>query len=131
MTVSNALAVVEKALAAEGLEEFVKLWDPDGVWTHSGHSRISGPHSGHWEITEMARLAFEVSGGTLKAHPIELVAASEDSVLNYFHVEAQRPGATINQNGFQRWVVSNGKIVSLDTVYCDQDEIDAFFRQAI
>ncbi len=129
MTDVTALAIVQRALATHDLEEFVKLWDPDGVWTHSGHSRISGPHSGHWEITEMARIAFEVSGGTLKAQIIELVAASEDSVLGYFHVEAQRPGARINQNGFQRWVVSNGKIVSLTTVYCDQDEIDAFFRQ--
>ncbi len=124
----TALAIVEKALATDDLEEFVKLWDPDGVWTHSGHSRISGPHAGHWEITEMARTAFEASGGTLKAQSIELVVASEDSVLGYFHVEAQRPGATINQDGFQRWVVRGGKIVSLETVYCDQDEIDEFFK---
>ena len=128
MTDRTALAIVEQALETDDLDEFVKLWDPDGVWTHSGHSQISGPHAGHWEIAEMARTAFEVSGGTLKAHFVELVAAGEDSVLGYFHVEAQRPGATINQDGFQRWVVRGGKIVSLDTVYCDQDEIDEFFK---
>jgi ketosteroid isomerase-like protein len=128
MTGINALDAVQKAIAVTDLEGFVELWDPDGVWTHSGHSQISGPHSGHWEIAEMVRIALEVSGGTLKAQPIELVAASEDSVLGYFQLDAARPGATIHQHGFQRWVVDNGKIVSLDTVYCDQDEFDEFFR---
>ena len=128
MTGITALDAVQKALAVVDLEGFVKLWDPDGVWTHSGHSQISGPHSGHWEIAEMVRIAHEVSGGTLKAQPIELVAASENSVLGYFQLDAQRPGAVIHQYGFQRWVVDNGKIVSLDTVYCDQDEFDEFFQ---
>ena len=76
----------------------------------------------------MVRIAFEVSGGTLKAQPIELAAAAKDSVLGYFELEAQRPGAKIHQCGFQRWVVHDGKIVSLDTVYCDQDEFDEFFK---
>jgi len=128
MTDITAVGVVEKAWVVAEVEGFVKLWDPDGVWTHSGHSQISGPHSGHWEITEMVRIAFEVSGGTLKAQPIELAAAGKDSVLGYFELEAQRPGAKIHQCGFQRWVVHNGKIVSLDTVYCDQDEFDEFFK---
>ena len=128
MTDITALGVVQKAWGVADLEEYVKLWDPDGVWTHSGHSQISGPHGGHWEITEMVRIAFEVSGGTLKVQPIELVAAGENSVLGYFQLDAQRPGATIHQYGFQRWVVRNGKIESLDTVYCDQDQIDEFFK---
>jgi ketosteroid isomerase-like protein len=124
----TALDVVRQALAVTDLEGFVKLWDPDGVWTHSGHSQISGPHSGHWEIAEMVRIALEASGGTLKAQQIELVAAGENSVLGYFQIDASRPGATIHQHAFQRWVVENGKVVSLDTVYCDQDEFDEFFQ---
>ncbi len=128
MTDITALDVVQKAWVVADLEGFVKLWDSDGVWTHSGNSQISGPHSGHWEIAEMVRVAFEVSGGTLKARPIELAAADENSVLGYFQLDAQRPGATIHQHGFQRWVVRRGKIESLDTVYCDQDEIDEFFN---
>jgi hypothetical protein len=39
-----------------------------------------------------------MSGGTLKAHPLELGAAGEESVLGFFRVEAQRPGATIDQD---------------------------------
>jgi len=128
MTDITAISVVQKAWVVAEVEGFVKLWDPDGVWTHSGHSQISGPHSGHWEITEMIRIALEVSGGNLRAQPIELAAAGKDSVLGYFGLEAQRPGAKIHQCGFQRWVVHNGKIMSLDTVYCDQDEFDEFFK---
>ena len=128
MTDVTALSVVQEAWVVSDLEGFVKLWDPGGVWTHSGHSQISGPHSGHWEIAEMVRITFEVSGGSLKVEPIELVAASENSVLGYFQLDAQRPGAVIHQYGFQRWVVDNGRIKSLDNVYCDQDEFDEFFR---
>jgi ketosteroid isomerase-like protein len=128
MTGITALDAVRQAWAVEDLDGFVKLWDPDGVWTHSGHSQISGPHSGHWEIAEMVRITHEISGGTLRAQPIELVAASEHSVLGYFQLDAQRPGATIHQFGFQRWMVDNGRIMSLDNVYCDQDEFDEFFK---
>ncbi len=128
MTGITALDVVQKAWVVADLEGFVKLWDSDGVSTHSGTSQISGPHSGHWEIAEMVRIAFEVSGGTLKVRPIELAAAGESSVLGYFQLDAQRPGAKIHQYGFQRWVVRRGKIESLDTVYCDQDEVDKFFN---
>lgn len=128
MTDMTPLGLVHQVWAVADLDGFVELWDPDGVWTHSGHSQISGPHSGHWEIVEMVRIAFEVSGGTLKAQPIELAAAGEDSVLGYFTLEAQRVGARIHQTGFQRWVVRNGKIASLDNVYCDQDEFDEFFQ---
>jgi len=128
MTDLTALEAVQQAWVVADQESFVKLWHPDGVWTHSGHSQISGPHSGHWEIAEMVRLALELSGGTLKAEPIELVSASENSVLAYFHLDAQRPGAKIHQYGFQRWVVENGRIMSLDAVYCDQDEFDEFFK---
>jgi len=49
-------------------------------------------------------------------------------VLGYFHLEASRPGATIDQDGLQRFVVRNGKIVSLDNLFADLDEVDAFYQ---
>jgi ketosteroid isomerase-like protein len=127
----TALAVVQEAWEkwiAGDLEGFLALWDPSGVWTQSGHSRVSGSYHGVEEIAKMAQVVFEVSEGTLKAHPIELAAAGEESVLGYMHAEAQRPGATINQDAMQRFVVRNGKIVSLHNVFTNQDEIDAFYK---
>ncbi len=131
MADSGALGVVKVAWekwVAGDLDGFVKLWAPDGVWTLPGQNRISGRFQGHEQIAEVARLAFEISGGTLKAEPIELAASGEDSVLGYFHLEAQRPGASINQNALQRWVIRESKIVSLDNVYPDTPETDEFFK---
>ena len=127
----SPLAVAREAWdkwVAGDLEGFLGLWDPGGEWTNTGHSQLSGTRRGHDEIAKTAHTAFELSGGTLKARPIDLVAAGEDSVLGYCHVEAQRPGATINQDALQRFVVRNGKIVSLHNVYYDQDELDAFYK---
>jgi hypothetical protein len=76
----------------------------------------------------VAQTAFEMSAGTLKARPLELVEAGADSVLGYFHVEASRPDATIDQDGLQRFVVRNGKIASLHNLFADLEQFDAFYK---
>ena len=127
----SALTVAQKAWdcwVAADLEGFLTRWDADGVWTMQGHSRIAGTWRGPDEIAKAAQTAFEVSGGTLKARPLELAEAGADSVLGSFHVEASRPGATIDQDGLQRFVVRNGKIASLHNLFADVDEFDAFYE---
>jgi ketosteroid isomerase-like protein len=131
MADQDALAVARHAWdrwVAADLEGFLALWDPDGVWTLAGHSQISGAWRGLEEIGKAAQTAFEVSGGTLMARPIELVAAGADSVLGFFHLEASRPGATLDQDGLQRFVVRDGKMVSLHNLFTDLDEVDAFYE---
>jgi uncharacterized protein len=131
MADQSALAVVQQAWdcwVAGDLEGFVALWDADGVWTNPGESQIAGPRRGHEEITKVAQIAFEVSGGTLQARPIELAAAGDDSVLGYFHFEATRPGASLDQDALQRWVVRDGKIVSLHNMFADGKAFDDFYR---
>jgi uncharacterized protein len=127
----SALAVVQQAWErwiAVDLEGFLALWDAEGVWTMPGHSQISGTWRGHDEIAKVAQIAFEVSGGTLRAHPIELAAAGEDSVLGYFHVEASRADASLDQDGLQRFVVRDGKIISLHNMFADVAAADAFYQ---
>ena len=131
MAVGTALAVAQEAWdkwAAGDLDGFVKLFEPDGVWTNWGNNRVSGPKRGYAEITAMAQLAFEISGGTLNAQLIALAPAGENSVLGYFQFDAERPGATAHTNGLQRWVIRNGKVVSLDNVYLDRDQVDEVFK---
>ena len=131
MADESALAVAQQAWdrwVAADLEGFLALWDADGVWTMQGHSQISGTWHGPDEIAKVAQTVFEVSGGTLKARPIELAAAGADSVLCYFHVEASRPDATLDQDALQRFVVRNGKIASLHNLFTDVDQVDAFYK---
>ena len=131
MSDERALTIAQKAWdcwVAADLEGFLRFWEADGVWTMPGHSQISGSWRGLDEIAKVARTAFEVSGGTLKAHPLELAEAGADTVLGYFHLEASRPGATINQDGLQRFVVRNGKMVSLHNLFADLAEVDAFYE---
>ena len=131
MADQSALAVVEQAWerwVAADLEGFVALWDADGIWTNPGQSQISGAWRGHEQIAKVAQIAFEVSGGTLQARPIELAAAGDNSVLGYFHFEASRPDASLDQDALQRFVVRNGKIVSLHNMFADVEAADAFYR---
>ena len=131
MADESALDVAQQAWdrwVAADLEGFLALWDADGVWMMQGHSQISGSWRGLDEIAKVAQTAFEVSGGTLKARPIELAAAGADSVLGYFHVKASRPDAALDQDALQRFVVRNGKIASLHNLFTDVDEVDAFYK---
>jgi ketosteroid isomerase-like protein len=130
MAGESALDVAKKAWdcwVAADLDGFIALWDPDGVWTNSGHSQISGPRQGHEAIAGVARAVFEISGGTFKAYPLELAASGDDAVLGYFHMEAERPGASLDQNGLQRMLIRDGKLVALDNVFSDETAMDAFF----
>lgn len=130
MADETALDVAKRAWdlwVAADLEGFLALWEQDGVWTNSGHSLISGSRQGHEAIADLARTVFEISGGTFKAYPLELAASGDDAVLGFFHLEAERPGASLNQNGLQRMIVRDGKLVALDNVYCDQPAMDTFF----
>ena len=130
---SVRLTIAQKAWdcwVAADLEGFLALWDADGVWTMPGHSQISGSWRGLDEIAKVAQTAFEVSGGTLKARPLELAEAGADSVLGSFHLEASRPDATIGQDGLQRFVVRNGKIASLHNLFSDLAEVDGGLQVA-
>jgi ketosteroid isomerase-like protein len=126
----NALVVAEKAWdkwVAGDVDGFLSMWDPAGEWTISGQSQISGTTRGHEDIRRLIELMFRISDGTLKARPLELARASEDAVLGYYHLEAHRRGASIDQDGFQRILTRTGKIVSLHNVAVNQYEIDEFF----
>ena len=114
---------------AADVEGFLALWDADGVWTMPGQSQISGVWRGHDEIAKLIQIVFDVSGGTLQARPVELAAAGDDSVLGYFHFEASRSGASLDQDGLQRFVVRNGKLLSLHNMFADVAASDAFFQQ--
>lgn len=42
-------------------------------------------------------------------------------------MEAERPGASLDQNGLQRMLIRDGKLVALDNVFSDEAAMDAFF----
>jgi ketosteroid isomerase-like protein len=127
---SSSLSVAEKAWeywVAADLDGFLSLWHDDGVWTNAGHSQISGPRQGREAIGQVAQTVFEVSGGTFKAHPVELAASGDDAVLGRFHMVAERDGVAVDQDGLQRLVIRDGKIVTLDNLFSDEAAMDAFF----
>lgn len=130
MTEISPLSVAQKAWecwVAADLDGFLSLWHADGVWTNAGHSQISGPRQGHQAIGEVARTVFELSGGTFKAHPVELVSSGDDAVLGRFHMVAERDDVTLEQEGMQRLVVRDGKLVTIDNLFSDERAMDAFF----
>jgi hypothetical protein len=112
---------------SRGLPGHVGARAPDGVWTMAGTSRISGSHKGIEAIGEVARLAFELSGGTLKAAPKELAASGPESVLGYFHMTAEREDAALDQDGLQRMIIRDGKLVSLHNVWTDEAAVNRFY----
>jgi ketosteroid isomerase-like protein len=126
----SALSVAQRAWefwVSSDLDGFLSLWHDDGVWTNAGHSQISGPRQGREAIGDVARTVFELSGGTFKAHPIELAASGDEVVLGRFHMVAERDGMRLDQDGLQRMVIREGKLVSLDNVFSEEQAMDAFY----
>ena len=126
----SALAVATEAWrlwVAGDLEGLLELWKPDGVWTNSGRSAISGQQIGVPAMREFVKRVFELSEGTLVGQPIEIAAASEGTALGYFHITAHRADASIDQFALQRIVVENGRIAEMHNVYADPYEVDTFF----
>ena len=127
---SSSLSVAQQAWeywVAADLDGYLSLWHEDGVWTNAGHSRISGPRRGREAIGQVAQTVFEVSGGTFRAYPVELAASGDDVVLGRFHMVAERDDVVVDQDGLQRLLIRDGKIVTLDNLFSDEAAMDAFF----
>jgi ketosteroid isomerase-like protein len=127
---SNALDLTTEAWrrwVARDPEGFFELWQPDGVWTNSGRSLLSGQQTGVPAMREFVKRVFEISEGTLTGQPIEIASPSETTALVYFQVAAHRQGASIDQYALQRVVVEDGKIAEMHNMFADPYEVDTFF----
>jgi len=126
---SDALRVLRRgwdAWVAQDVEGFLALWDEDGTWTMPGRSKVSGTYT-KGEIPAMIDIVFGTSNGTFVATPTELASSDETSAFGYFHMTAQRDGATIDQDGLQRMTVRDGLITNLWNLWANQEEWDRFF----
>lgn len=116
---------------AQDVEGFFELWKPDGVWTNSGRSRLSGQQVGVAAMREFVKGVFEISEGTLVGQPVEVASPCDTTALAYFHVAAHRAGASIDQYALQRVVVDDGKIAEMHNMFADPYEVDTFFGSDI
>ena len=131
MAQSPALTVVEKAWdcwVAGDLDGMLGYFNPDAVLINSGRSRVSGEVRGHDAIRDWAHRVFEIAEGSFKAAPTEMAEVNETTVLVCFGAEAHRADASINQIALQRVVLEGGKVSSVQNIYADQYEVDAFFK---
>jgi hypothetical protein len=56
-----------------------------------------------------------------------LPASGRESVLRYYHITAEREGATLDQDGLQRMIIRDGKLVSLHNVWTDEAAVNSFY----
>ena len=115
-----------EAFATGDLEAIRGLFADDIVWHFPGTSPISGDYHGADEVLGWLGKNFELSGGTLKVEPHD-VLANDDHVVALIRVTAQREGKSLDDNSVQVFHVQDGKATEVWLNPMDQQASDDFW----
>ena len=97
------------------------------VYRIAGKSPIAGEFHGIEQVAKALKLAKELSGGTIKFEPQE-VLANDQAVMVYGHATAQREGKTLDiDHTYIYRFDEEGKIIEGRTIPVDLYAFDAFW----
>jgi ketosteroid isomerase-like protein len=128
------MAHPNEELFRKGLDAFAKgdmdtlqsLFADDIVWHVGGNSQLSGDYKGQGEVMGWLGKNAELSGGTIRVEPHDVLANDEHGVA-LITVTAQRDGKSLRDNAVQVVHVSGGKVTESWLHAGDQQTVDAFW----
>jgi len=128
------MAHPNEVLLRRGLEAFSKgdmegvaaLFADDVVWHTPGRGPLAGDHRGKDQVMSMLGKQAELTGGTFRAEPHDILANDEHGVL-LATVRAERRGKTWQDNGLLVFHIHNGKASEVWLHPGDQYAGDEFF----
>ncbi len=108
------------------LDTVQSLFADDIVWHVGGNNQLSGDYKGKQEVMEWLGKNAELSGGTLRVEPHDVLGNDEHAVA-LITVSAQRDGESLNDNAAQVCHVAGGKITEVWLHAGDQQAVDQFW----
>jgi uncharacterized protein len=102
------------------------LFADDIVWHVGGNSQLSGDYKGQGEVMGWLGKNAELSGGSLRVEPHDILANDEHGVA-LITVSAQREGKSLNDNAVQVVHISGGRITESWLHPGDQQAVDEFW----
>jgi ketosteroid isomerase-like protein len=128
MTAPNAQLLRDgyDAFARGDLPGVLAMLAEDVAWHVPGRSPLSGDYRGHDEVAGFFATAMDLSGGTLRVRPEEIVADGPRVVV-ITTVSAERAGRSWSSPEVHVWEVCDGKAVSFREYQGDQQAEDEFW----
>jgi uncharacterized protein len=104
-------------LVRQGFEAFSKgdtealgaFFADDAVWHTPGRGPLAGDHRGRDQVLSMLAKQMELTGGTFRGEPHDILANDEHAVL-LVKVRAEREGKAWEDNGLVVFHIKNGKV---------------------
>ena len=103
-----------------------ELFADDIVWHFPGNSPVSGDFNGKAEVLGWLAKNAELSGGTLRVEPHDVLANDEHAV-GLIRVSAQREGRSLDDPSVQIFHIKDGKATEVWVHPSDQAASDAFW----
>lgn len=123
------LALLKKGYAAFNagdIETVAGLYDPEVVWHSPGKNQIAGDHKGLNAVLEFFGKLAELSGGTFKVEPHDLLANDEHGVCLSINT-GSREGKELNMLEAHVYHIKDGKITEAWNLPYDQVKQDEFW----
>ena len=103
-----------------------ELMAEDIVWHFPGNSQVSGDFKGKAEVMSWLAKQAELSGGTLRVEPHDILANDEHGVA-LVRVTAQRGGKSLDDQSDQVFHIRGGKVTESWINPTDQTATDDFW----
>ena len=121
--------LLRKGLEAFGrgdLDTVQSLFADDIVWHVGGNNQLSGDYKGKQEVLGWLAKNAELSGGTLKVEPHDILG-NDEHVVALITATAQREGKSLRDNATQVYHVTDGKVTEVWLHAGDQKAVDDFW----
>lgn len=115
-----------EAFAKGDIETVQGLFADDIVWHVGGNNQLSGDYKGKQEVVGWLAKNAELTGGTLKVEPHDILA-NDEHVVALITATGQREGKSLSDNACQVHHVSGGKVTEVWLHAGDQKAVDDFW----
>jgi ketosteroid isomerase-like protein len=115
------------AFARGDMPALSELFAPDAVWTHRNGGRFGGPKRGFDAITAFFGESVELSAGTLRVEPSQLLGDG-DAVAVLVHMTGTRPdGRVLDDRQVHLFHMRDGRTAAVDQYVGDPAAVEAFW----
>lgn len=114
------------AFTSGDLGTLIEVFAENVEWHEPGSSLIAGDYIGRDRVFEFFGKLAELSGGTFKADPVDILA-DDDRVVAIQHSTATRNGKTLDTRDAVVFEIKDGKAVNVQLYTCDVELEDTFW----
>jgi ketosteroid isomerase-like protein len=130
-TAETDIAVVRsgfEAIARGDLAGFSELFHADATWNHRNEDRLGGVHQGRDGIVAFLTESMQLTAGTLRPTPENIMADGAGRVMVLMRITATRPdGRSFDDLQVLLFAVDGGRVRSVDQFVGEPSAVTAFW----